>query len=360
MTLREREHIKTNRSHTASLAQIEKLSCPAPLGGFLASHRTCGYDQLSQFKSGVPMKRLFYNVLFIATSLIYVTSASSLFGQETKPDETKNASEEQPEFSGPQAGEQLPELKITVFAQDGSEKSVNISQQFKDDPLVIFFVHEVTRPSIGLTRTLVEYAAKREQDGLHTAVVFLTDDPTETAAWMRRAASALPKIANLGISPEGIEGPGAYGLNRKMQLTVVVAKDSKVTANFAIVQPSLAADSLAIATAIATTLGDKQPPTADQLGKQTGEMKKGEMDDGEFRALLAPVISKSATPAEIDAAAAKVESAAQENPALRKRIHEVANRIIDAGKLENYGNVTSQTYLKKWAMEFGEKTEAKE
>jgi hypothetical protein len=29
MTLREREHIKTNRSHTASLAQIEKLSCPA-------------------------------------------------------------------------------------------------------------------------------------------------------------------------------------------------------------------------------------------------------------------------------------------------------------------------------------------
>jgi hypothetical protein len=35
MTLREREHIKTNRSHTASLAQIEKLSCPDDLGDLI-------------------------------------------------------------------------------------------------------------------------------------------------------------------------------------------------------------------------------------------------------------------------------------------------------------------------------------
>ena len=40
------------------------------------------------------------------------------------------------------------------------------------------------------------------------------------------------------ISLDGIEGPGNYGLNRKVTLTLLVAKGTKVVANFAIVQPN--------------------------------------------------------------------------------------------------------------------------
>jgi len=45
--------------------------------------------------------------------------------------------------------------------------------------------------------------------------------------------------APTGISPDGEEGPGSYGLNRKMTLTILVANKGKVTANFALVQRTL-------------------------------------------------------------------------------------------------------------------------
>ena len=56
----------------------------------------------------------------------------------------------------------------------------------------------------------------------------------------------------------------------------------------------------------------------------------------------------------VDRAAAKVEELAVRNAAFRTRVAEVANRIIAAGRLENYGTPHAQTYLRKWAREFGE------
>ena len=42
----------------------------------------------------------------------------------------------------------------------------------------------------------------------------------------------------IGVSVDGLEGPGAYGLNKEMELTVIVAKDNIVTANFALLDPN--------------------------------------------------------------------------------------------------------------------------
>ena len=50
-------------------------------------------------------------------------------------------------------------------------------------------------------------------------------------------------------------------------MTVLIAKDNQVTANFALVQPSIAADAAKIAQAIADVLGDQQAPTLEQLQK---------------------------------------------------------------------------------------------
>ena len=46
----------------------------------------------------------------------------------------------------------------------------------------------------------------------------------------------------MGVSVDGAEGPGAWGLNREVAMTVVVGKDGKATANFALVQPSVQSD----------------------------------------------------------------------------------------------------------------------
>ena len=170
-------------------------------------------------------------------------------------------------FSGPQVGEKLTPFKVTGVYDDAAGKDFDPVVQAGGKPTVVVFVHKVTRPSIGLTRLLMNYAANRKKDGLHTALVFLSEDATETTAWMKRARGAIPKGIPVGISPDGKEGPGAYGLNRNMTLTVLVAKDDKVTANFALVQPGVKADLQKIVKEIVKLVGGKVP-TLTQLGAE--------------------------------------------------------------------------------------------
>jgi len=117
-----------------------------------------------------------------------------------------------------------------------------------------------------VARMVCEYAATKKTDGLTGGLIFLTGDATGVADWLKVATAALPKGVTVGIAEGGAEGPGAYGLNRKVQLTVLVAKDNKVTANFALVQPSAESDAPKIAEAIAAAVGAKAP-TAEELQK---------------------------------------------------------------------------------------------
>ena len=66
-----------------------------------------------------------------------------------------------------------------------------------------------------------------------------TDDKAKAEEYLTRARQSLNFIAPVGISVDGGEGPGAYGLNRNVELTILIANQNQVTANFAIVQPSV-------------------------------------------------------------------------------------------------------------------------
>jgi hypothetical protein len=274
---------------------------------------------------------------------------------------------EDPVFSGPQVGEKLVPFKVRAVlggssTDDGGESTADSAADELDlvsaadgKPLVILFVHEATRPSIGLMRTVMNYAQEWEKDGLTSGVVFLADDATEAEAFIKRASHAMPRGVPIGISLDGQEGPGAYGLNRKVTLTVLVAKDNVVTANFALVQPSLPQDAPEIGHAIAKVLGsDKRPTLAEMGGEQAAMVRRGAVDDDTFRSLLAPVIRQNATQEQVDAAAQKVEARAAKDDAFKKRVAEVANRIIDAGRLDNYGTSAAREYLRKWAKEYSD------
>lgn len=260
-----------------------------------------------------------------------------------------------PVFSGPQVGERLVPFKARVSIGEKAGQEFDLVTDADGQPLLIVFVHELTRPSAGLIRIVTDYARTREKDGLKTGVVFLGDDLTELEARLRRAAHALPAGVPVGVSLDGGEGPGAYGLNRKMTLTVLVGKENRVTANFAIVQPSVAADAPEIGHAIVKVLGGEKRPTLEEMGGDRAAMMRrrtAAQDDGTFRALLAPVIRKTATPEDVADAAKKVEDYAAKDEAFRHRVAQVAGRIIDAGRLENYGTPAAQEYLRKWAKEF--------
>ena len=124
---------------------------------------------------------------------------------------------------------------------------------------------------------LVDYAAKKQVDGLETNVVFLTDDRTETEAWMKRARHALPKGIKPLVSVDGIEGPGAYGLDRNATVTILVSKAGTVTDNFALVQPSINVDAPKVGHAIVKATGGTEAPTLDEMGLSRGRMAGGGM-----------------------------------------------------------------------------------
>ena len=263
---------------------------------------------------------------------------------------------DEPIFSGPQIGEAVVPFEAHCVFGENAGQAVKVLED-KGAPTLLVFVHQVTRPSIGVTRLIMNFANTKKKDGLKSHLVFLSDDRTETEAWFRRARRALPGGAEPLISMDGLDGPGAYGLNRKMTLTVLVSDQGKVIANFPLVQPSMQADAPKIGHAIVKALGGEKKPTLKEMGfdDRRMNMRRGAANpaqDGTYRRMMAPVIQKTATPDEVAIAAKRVEEMAAKTPWFKERVHNASRKIVGSGKLSNYGIAEAQEYLKKWAVEF--------
>lgn len=266
---------------------------------------------------------------------------------------TVPATAEDPIFSGPQPGEKLPGFTVKGVFGENANKDFDPVQLADGKPTLIIFVHTRTRPAFGLTNAMMKYAGQRKKDGLTSTMVWLTDDATETEKWLKIVEKHMPESVEIGYSPDGIEGPGAYGLNRNVTMTVLVGKANKTTANFALVQPSLQADGPRILKAIVAAVGSGEVPDISELsGPRYRAMRNNNTEPPNLRPLLAPVINKEATQKQVDAAAKKVEELVEKNPAAAKQLGVITNRIIDADKLENYGTPAAQEYLKTWARKY--------
>lgn len=260
-------------------------------------------------------------------------------------------------FSGPQVGERLVPFTVRgVFDQEVG-KDLDWVTQAGGKPIVLIFVHDINRQSIALTRTLSEYTKSRAQDGLTTGVVLLDDDATAAEDQLKRIRHALAPAVSTGVSLEGQEGPGSYGLNRNVTLTVLVGKENRVTGNFALVQPSLQVDLPKILASVVEVAGGQVPKLEELPGMR--EMQRNQPAAGSaelnLRPLLAPLIRRNASPEDVDRAAQAVEKRAAEDAAVRREVGRIANTIIDAGKLTDYGTPKAQEYLTKWAAEYGKK-----
>ncbi len=269
-----------------------------------------------------------------------------------------SASADEPAFSGPQKGEKLVPFNVKGVYDEDAGKPLDFVKQADGKPTVLVFVHKVTRPSVGLTRVLMDYVATRKKDGLRGFVVWLADDATASEAFLKRARHAIPKKTPIGISVDGQEGPGAYGLNRNVTLTILTANDNKVTANFALVQPSLQADLLKIVGEVVKLVGGETPTLA-ELGavrrpkaKPSVKPAKGPQLAPQVEGRLRRMIQKDATAEQVDKVAAEIEAALVKDEASRQRVGEIARNIIKAGKLDNYGTPKAREYLQAWAKKF--------
>lgn len=192
-----------------------------------------------------------------------ITAAGMVFAVVAAVLPTGVAHCDDPIFSGPQVGEETTGFELMGVYDDKAGKNFDPIAEADGRPTLLIFVHKLTRPGFALTRGLAAYADQVSEEKGYVAVAWLSDDKAEAEAFLNRARKSLNLQVPLGISVDGGEGPGAYGLNRNVELTILVAKDNRVTANFPLVQPS-PAEAVKIAAEYAKALGI-DPPTKETL-----------------------------------------------------------------------------------------------
>ena len=265
--------------------------------------------------------------------------------------------DDQTVFSGPQVGEQLPPFSMRTVVGPEAGKEQDLVTAAAGEPVLLVFVHERTRPAFGLANLLMRFAATRKAAGLHGGLIYLTDDATATETWMKNISSYFEKKTPVGFSTDGPEGPGAYGLNRNVALTILVGKDSKATANFALVQPSIQADGPKILQAIVdVTGGGKAPDIAkfqQSYMRNRTRMQNQREGDPKLQELLRVVIQKDATEEQVQKAAKAVEDYVAEKPKAQQDLGTITHRVVSSDRLSTYGTAAAQEKLKAWAKKYG-------
>ncbi|MBI1789444.1 MAG: hypothetical protein HYR60_18060 [Acidobacteria bacterium] len=138
-------------------------------------------------------------------------------------------------YSGPQPGEPLPRFQALAATGPHAGREVDYIAEFGNSPILLIFIRDIDRNVYRTLWPCDRYASERP--GLKTLFVYLAPDKVEGERRMRQVAKSLSLEVPVAASIEGVEGPGAYGLNRQVAVTAIVAKDGKVVANHAIVQP---------------------------------------------------------------------------------------------------------------------------
>jgi hypothetical protein len=136
-------------------------------------------------------------------------------------------------FSGPQPGETLPPLKVAQFA--GQEYDP-VALAGQDPQILMFGGGRVLGRIQGPLARHVQTIANESGTTWHMSMTYLSDDQFDMAEFAALIAGGIPEFVRVGYSQDGRDGPGAWGFNRNVPVTIIIAKDGKVTHNFAYAQ----------------------------------------------------------------------------------------------------------------------------
>ncbi len=144
--------------------------------------------------------------------------------------------EGEPVFSGPQPGEKVVGFQATSLAGENKGQAVDPIAAADRSAQVLFFQDDTgvaIRGLLGVVDAIEAIDQKADAD-LQVVCVFLSDDPDAIAQRFARAFPIMQRrgVDVIAVSKDGRDGPGAYGLNRNIAQTIILAKDGKVTRNF--------------------------------------------------------------------------------------------------------------------------------
>jgi hypothetical protein len=282
----------------------------------------------------------------IATLLTLALSCSRLAAAE-------------PVFSGPQPGEKTTGFKVTEITGAEAGKERDPIADNAGAPTALVFVHGIERSLVPLLRAVETYGASN-QARLKTEIVFLAADRLAGEQRVKAAAGSLKLRGRVGLSPEGAEGPGNYGLNKECLMTILGARGNLVVTNFALVQPGIA-DAPAVIAALAKLCGDTNPPTAEVILAQASAgrgamMARGQTNraegksadpfpgavptDAKLQGLLRSFIRPTNDDPKVDAVLAEVKEHLKDNADLKQQAIDGWTRVLHFG--DRYGTAYSR------------------
>lgn len=244
-------------------------------------------------------------------------------------------------FSGPQPGEKLPPLKVRIVLGDKAGEKVDIVSDARGKPTFLIFMNEWNEDVAELMRVLTLYAEQKGKPELVTAVVWLTSDPNDLGAKLERARPHMPRNTPVGMSLDGPEGPGAYGLNRHVQMTILVADRNVVTSNFALVQPSINGDAVNVLRALVKVIGGKPPTLAEILSPREQQIVTTRIE---------LMVDKSASDERVQQLARDLESFVRSRPEAKRTLGQRSSEIVKSGRFNDRTKAIG--HLHNWAKEY--------
>ena len=262
-------------------------------------------------------------------------------------------------FSGPQKGEKTTPFKVLALGGENAGKERTITPT---NTTVLVFMHALERSAMPLLRVIDQYAKLRTPK-IASEVVFLFADRIEGEQRVKAASNSLKLFSSVGLSLDGAEGPGNYGLNKNCLMTILITKDSAVSDNFALVQAGIA-DAPRLISALAASCGDLAPPTVEQLsGNRGGQQSMRQPTestnqaavakppprepfpgavptDAKLNTLVRQVIRPNTEPAKVDQLLDEIRAHTKGNLDLQKQTRDAWLRILHFG--DRYGTEYSR------------------
>lgn len=287
-------------------------------------------------------KTSFFGSVLSWFAVIFSTLNCPSYSQEkSRPDGRSASNGVNGIFSGPQPGEKLPPLKVRIILGDKAGQDVDIVSDGRARPTFLVFMNEWNEQVAELMRVVTLYAEHREKASLVSAVVWLTSDPSDLRTRLERARPHMPRNTPVSISLEGPEGPGAYGLNRHVQMTILVADHGVVTSNFALVQPSVNGDAVNVLGALVKVIGGNPPTLAEILSPRDQQIVATRIE---------LMVDKSANDERVQQLAQALESFVSSRPDAKRTLGQRSSEIVKGGGFNDRTKAIG--YLQKWAKEY--------
>ncbi|MCA8969623.1 MAG: hypothetical protein KDC95_07565 [Planctomycetes bacterium] len=137
--------------------------------------------------------------------------------------------------SGPRAGESLP--KLVVFETGRTPGERDLREEIGKRPALLLFVQVLDRNVAPILRGVDDIDRERALTGFVARSILLYEDRGEGERRIAAVNGSLRMRSPLVLSTDGIEGPGAYALDKDCRATLVFVRGGRVVRSVGLLDP---------------------------------------------------------------------------------------------------------------------------